>query len=74
MMLCNLTRAANFRAAEVTVWTHGSCQAISPMAWERDYQPMGVEGKFYEAQHTSCRFTSNQLLWDAAYLHSDQWV
>jgi len=31
----NLIGTANFLAAEVTVWTHGSCQAVSPTAWER---------------------------------------
>jgi len=30
-----LIGTANFQAAEVTDWTHGSCQAISLMAWER---------------------------------------
>ena len=30
-----LIGTANFQAAEVTVWTRGSCQAISPTAWER---------------------------------------
>ena len=31
----NLIGTANFWAAEVTVWTRGSCQAVSPTAWER---------------------------------------
>ena len=31
----NLIGSANFQAAEVAVWTRGSCQAISPTAWER---------------------------------------
>jgi len=30
-----LIGTANFQAAEVTVWTRGSCQAVSPTAWER---------------------------------------
>jgi len=28
------TYTANFQAEEVTVWTRGSCQAVSPTAWE----------------------------------------
>jgi len=32
-----LIGTANFQAAEVTVWTRGSCQAVSPTAWERGY-------------------------------------
>jgi len=31
----NLIGTANFQAAEVTVWTRGSSQAVSPTAWER---------------------------------------
>jgi len=34
-MFWNLIGTANFQAAEVTVWTRGSCQADSPTAWER---------------------------------------
>ena len=34
----NLIGTANFLAAEVTVWTCVSCQAISPTAWEQDYK------------------------------------
>jgi len=30
-----LIGTANFQAAEVTVWTRRSCQAVSPTAWER---------------------------------------
>ena len=33
----NLIGTANFLAAEVTVWTRRSCQAVSPMAWEQGY-------------------------------------
>jgi len=36
-MFWNLIGTANFQAAEVTVWTRGSCQVISPTAWERGY-------------------------------------
>ena len=31
----NLIGTANFQAAKITVWTRASCQAVSPMAWER---------------------------------------
>ena len=34
-MFWNLIGIANFLAVEVTVWTSGSCQAISPTAWEQ---------------------------------------
>jgi len=30
-----LIGTANFQVVEVTVWTHGSCQAIFPTAWDR---------------------------------------
>jgi len=34
----SLIGTANFQAAEVTVWTRGSCQVVSPTtAWERGY-------------------------------------
>ena len=33
----NLIGTANFQAEEVTVWSHRSCQVISPMAWERGW-------------------------------------
>jgi len=36
-----LIGTANFQAAEVTVWTRGSCQAVSPTAWERGYCTYG---------------------------------
>ena len=39
----NLIGTANFQAAEVTVWTCGSCQAVSPMAWERGYGLQGLK-------------------------------
>jgi len=35
-MIWNLIGTTNFLAAEVTVWTRRSCQAVSPMAWEWD--------------------------------------
>ena len=38
----NLIGTANFQAAEVTVWTRGSCQAVSPTAWERGYPLSGL--------------------------------
>ena len=37
-MFSNLIGTANFLAVEVTVWTCGSCQAISPTAWEQGYE------------------------------------
>jgi len=37
-MFWNLIGTANFQAAEVTVWTRGSCQTVSPTAWERGYR------------------------------------
>jgi len=33
----NLIGTADFQAAEVTVWTRGSCQAVSSTAWEQGY-------------------------------------
>ena len=35
MTFWNFIGTANFLAAEVTVWTRWSCQAISPTAWEQ---------------------------------------
>ena len=32
----NLIGTANFQAAEVTVWTRGSSQAVCPTAWEQE--------------------------------------
>jgi len=36
-MFWNLIGTTSFQAAEVTVWTHRSCQAVSPTAWEWGY-------------------------------------
>ena len=33
----NIIGTANFLAVEATVWTHRSCQAVSPTAWEWGY-------------------------------------
>jgi len=40
-MFWNLIGTANFQAAAVTVWTGGSCQAVSPMAWQWGYNFSG---------------------------------
>jgi len=45
-----LIGTANFQAAEVTVWTRGSCQAVSPTAWECSLVP-----RLYEATGNEAR-------------------
>jgi len=60
-----LIGTANFQAAEVTVWTRGSCQAVSPTAWERGYYAtrsletadytMSVQSQFQILRYNQCR-------------------
>jgi len=54
----NLIGTANFQAAEVTVWTRGSCQAVSPTAWERGYCTYG-----HTATNSSTIITYNTWRW-----------
>ena len=57
-MLWKLIGTANFQAVEVTVWTHRSCQAVSPTAWERGYLGPNRTDKMCARYH-SIRFPFN---------------
>ena len=60
-------------AAEVTIWTHGSCQAISPTAWEQGQQLLTSLFDCF-CQSLCTLLVLNLQFTEAFYLHEEECI